>query len=70
MNREITGPGLQAFADDLCLLIQGSDIKTMWDIAESQLKRINRRCTQNGLQKSKIKTQVVSWTKNYKLEHP
>ena len=61
---------LQAFADDLCLLIQGCDIKTMWDIIESQIKRLNRWRTQNGLQISKIKTQVVFWTKNYDLKRP
>ena len=61
---------LQAFADDLNLVVLGCDISTIWDIAEAQLKRINNWCTQNGLQISEVKTQVVFWTKNYRLKYP
>ena len=61
---------IQAFADDLCLLTQGSDISTIWDITEAEIKRIDHWCKQKGLEISEIKTQVVLWTKNKTLKRP
>ena len=61
---------IQAFADDLCLLTQGSDISTIWDITEAEIKRINHWCKQKGLEFSEIKIQMVLWTKNKTLKHP
>ena len=61
---------LQAFADDLSLLTLGCDVSTIWDIAQAELKRINEWCNKNGLQISEVKTQVILWTRNFRLKYP
>lgn len=51
---------LQAFADDLAILIQGCDpAVTMRDIVNRYLKIISRWCTANGVKLSTIKTKVI-----------
>ena len=51
---------LQAFADDLAIIIQGTDISlTMRDIAKRYLKTIDKWCEENGVKLSALKTTTI-----------
>jgi ribonuclease HI len=51
---------IQAFADDLAVLIQGFDLnETMRSIAIRYLKTIDNWCTANGLKLSTLKTKII-----------
>ena len=51
---------IQAFADDLCILIQGTDLNlSMRDIASKYIKIIDNWCTENGVKLSTVKTQSI-----------
>ena len=59
-NDNIDDDFVQAFADDLAILVQGFDLKvTMRDIVNRYLKIINAWCTENGVKLSTIKTKVI-----------
>ena len=63
---------LQAFADDLAIIIQGTDISlTMRDIAKEYLKTIDKWCQENGVKLSALKTSTVIFSpinKIYRFE--
>lgn len=51
---------LQAFADDLCILIQGTDLNmTMRNIASKYIAIIDKWCSKNGVKISTLKTQTI-----------
>ena len=51
---------LQAFADDLVILVQGFDLSViMRDIVNRYLKNISKWCHNNGVKLSTIKTKVI-----------
>ena len=59
-NESIDEDFVQAFADDLAILVQGSDLKvTMRDIVNKYLRIINSWCRDNGVKLSTIKTKVI-----------
>ena len=61
LAREDLDPNLlQAFADDLAIIIQGTDISlTMRDIAIKYLKTVDKWCQENGVKLSALKTTTV-----------
>ena len=63
---------LQAFADDLAVLVPGFDLSaTMRDIAIRYLKIISKWCTDNGVKLSTIKTKVIVFSglkKKFKMK--
>jgi ribonuclease HI len=63
---------IQAFADDLAILIQGIDLRlTMRDITTRYLHIIDKWCTDNGVKLSAIKTKVIIFStlrRKYSLE--
>ena len=61
---------LQAFADDICALITGKDIKMTFTRATSIVEKINSWCEENGLNISELKTQIVFWTNDSKTKIP
>ena len=63
---------IQAFADDLVILIQGICPNTLSGLAQQQLSNIDSWCHANGLKLSELKTKVVLFTKrrNNKLPVP
>ena len=66
-KKELDADFLQAFADDLAILIPGFDLNiTMRDKATRYLKIIKRWCTQNGLKLSTLKTNLIIFTKQRK----
>ena len=74
LNMLLANPNLdtdfiQAFADDLAVLIQGFDLnETMRSIAIRYLKTIDKWCTDNGLKLSTLKTKIIIFsTINKKL---
>ena len=50
---------VQAFADDMVILVQGIDLKTIKTIAKNHLIIIDTWCKDNGLKLSKIKTKII-----------
>ena len=54
---------IQAFADDLVILIQGFCKNTLRNIAQSILNKINSWCHSKGLRLSALKTKVVLFTR-------
>ena len=59
-NNRLDEDFLQAFADDLAILVQGFDLKiTMRDIVNRYLRIISSWCTINGVKLSTIKTKVI-----------
>jgi hypothetical protein len=59
-SENIDGYFLQAFADDLAILVQGFDLSvTMRHIVNRYLKIISKWCNDNGLKLSTIKTKVI-----------
>ena len=59
-NDSIDEDFVQAFADDLAILVQGFDLKvTMRDIVNKYLRIINSWCKDNGVKLSTIKTKVI-----------
>ena len=60
---------IQAFADDIAILIQGIDLSTIRNIAKIYLKTIDKWCIKNGVKISALKTKTVLFTnprkKNY-----
>ena len=54
---------VQAFADDLVILIQGICPNTISGLAQSQLVNIDNWCQTNGLKLSELKTKVVLFTR-------
>ena len=60
---------IQAFADDLAILIQGIDLLTIRNIAKKYLKIIDKWCIENGVKISTLKTTTIVFTsprKKYK----
>ena len=55
---------LQAFADDICALITGKDIKWTFDRAKMIVNRVNNWCESKGLKISEMKTQIILWRKD------
>ena len=53
---------IQAFADDLVILIQGICKRTVRDIAQQHLQDINRWCTSKGLKLSGVKSTSILFT--------
>ena len=61
---------IQAFADDLAVLIQGFDLnETMRSIAIRYLKTIDKWCTENGLKLSTLKTKIIIFSTLNKKYH-
>jgi hypothetical protein len=61
---------IQAFADDLAVLIQGFDLnETMRYIAIRYIKTIDKWCTENGLKLSTLKTKIIIFSKLNKKSH-
>ena len=62
---------IQAFADDLAILIIGTDLNvTMRDIANKYLRLIDRWCSENGVKLSTIKTKAIFFStldRKYKI---
>ena len=62
---------IQAFADDLAILIIGTDLNvTMRDIANKYLRLIDRWCSENGVKLSTIKTKAIIFStlnRKYKI---
>ena len=69
INEELDETFLQAFADDLAILITGIDLYTIRNIAKTHLKIIDKWCIKNGVKISALKTKTVLFTnprKKYK----
>ena len=67
LNTFLTGLGLhsnfvQAFADDLVILIRGICVPTIRSIAQQLLDRINSWCHNKGLRLSGVKTTAILFT--------
>jgi hypothetical protein len=58
-KERLDGTFIQAFADDLAILIQGIDLYTIRDIAKTYLKTIDKRCIKNGVRISALKLKTV-----------
>ena len=59
-NTKLDKNFLQAFADDLVILIQGVDLTTtMRQVATEYLKTIDSWCKENGLKLSELKTTTI-----------
>jgi ribonuclease HI len=59
-NNDLNQDFIQAFADDLGILLQGCDLDcTMRDLAIMYLKIIDKWCTTNGVKLSTVKTKVI-----------
>jgi hypothetical protein len=59
-SENIDGDFLQAFADDLAILVQGFDLSVkMRDIVNRYLKIISKWCNDDGVKLSTIKTKVI-----------
>ena len=54
---------IQAFADDLVILIQGICKSTIRDIAQRNLNNINRWCHSKSIKLSELKTKVIIFTR-------
>ena len=56
-------PGyLQAFADDLAILVEGDDLAVIHDRTQKSINSINRWCKINGLNISSLKTKIIMFT--------
>ena len=63
-------PGyLQAFADDLAILVEGDDLAVIHDRIQKSINSINRWCKNNGLNISSLKTKIImfTWRRKWKL---
>ena len=58
-NSNINPKFIQAFADDMVILVPGIDQKTISTIAKNHLMIIDKWCNTNGLKLSAIKTKVI-----------
>ena len=65
---EIPG-SLQAFADDLAILVEGDDLAVIHDRTQKSINSINRWCKNNGLNISSLKTKIImfTWRRKWKL---
>jgi ribonuclease HI/retron-type reverse transcriptase len=61
---------IQAFADDLVILIQGICKATISSIAQTYLNKINTWCTSKGLKLSELKTKIILFTKKQDTSLP
>ena len=67
-NKELHKDFLQAFADDMAIIIPGIDPSTLCDIASKYLSIIDKWCLDNGVKLSELKTKIVLFrTKNRKF---
>ena len=57
---------IQAFADDLAILVGGIDIPTIRSICQRYLTTIDKWCTSIGVKLSVLKTQVIMFTRKRK----
>ena len=60
----------QAFADDLNIIETDDDTETLFRNAKNTIEEVTKWCEENGLKISAPKTQVMLWTRSYKLKHP
>ena len=61
---------LQAFADDLCLIIIGKDYNMTKQETKKRMDIIENWCSSSGLKISTLKTQVMIWTKQRNFTPP
>ena len=67
LNRFSTWPEpIQAFADDLALILIGIDVSTLISIAQEHINTCTSWCATKGLKISHIKTQIVLFTRRTK----
>ena len=59
---------IQAFADDTALLARGHDANTLRDITQKSINTIEKWCEQGGLTLSTVKTHVIMFYKEKKVE--
>ena len=66
--KEIPGY-LQAFADDLVTLAEGSDTGVIWQRTQKTINTIEKWCDTKGLNISALKTKIVmfTWNRNWKM---
>ena len=56
-------PGyLQAFADDLAILVEGDDLAAIHERTQKYINNINKWCKNNGLNISSLKTKIIMFT--------
>ena len=58
----------QGFADDFSLLVEGIDLSTVCNIAQSAIQKIERWCREHGLSVNPKKTEMVLFTRKRKLD--
>ena len=61
---------LLAFADDIAIILSGFCLSTLRDLGQRYIKACNTWCESNGLKLSAIKTQVIIFSRKYKIELP
>ena len=58
---------LLAFADDLAIILSGFCLNTLRDLGQHYITACNKWCEANGLKLSAIKTQVIIFSRKYKI---
>ena len=61
---------LQGFADDLVILAEGDDLDVIYNRMQKTIGTVEKWCTTNGLNISKLKTKVVMFTWRRKWAEP
>ena len=61
---------LQGFADDLVILAEGDDLDVIYNLMQKTIDTVEKWCTTNGLNISKLKTKVVMFTWQRKWAEP
>ena len=61
---------LQAFADDLALILAGCMLSHLRDMGQIYLNKCNQWCISKGLKISTLKTQIIIFSRNRNLEIP
>ena len=65
-NHNLDPHFVQAFADDLAVIIGGIDIPTIRSKCQAYLNRINNWCTTIGVKLSTVKTKTIMFTRKHK----